>query len=153
MKNLTFDKYVWTFLFLLTVSSVLGQGELPGKYVNSDNSGGYLILNEDKSFKFRYRSHAYWDLACGQFDIKGDTVLFTYTSDMFDIACNNERINMTDTSDFFLKTGVDKRYRPIIARLVKNKLLTVKTGDIQESESVDLRTYYYTRERKRHVRQ
>jgi len=108
-----------------------------------------LILNANKSFKFRFGFDSQWDLACGQFEIKGDTLTFLYTSDMFDIGCNNEGINMTDTSDYFLKQGVDKRWRPITARVVRSKILTIKTGDIADPETVDFNNYYYRKEKKR----
>jgi hypothetical protein len=84
----------------------LGQSELNGKYTREDHPGGYLTFDSNKNFKFRFKSHAYWDLACGQFEVKNDTIFFTYTSDMFDETCNDEGINMTDTSDYFLRQGV-----------------------------------------------
>jgi len=138
----------------MLIGSVMtfGQDASFGKYMLTDNSGSYIILNTDKTFKFRYRSHAYWDLACGQFEVKGDTIFFTYTSDMFDVSCNSEKINMTDTSDYFLKTGVDKTYRPVIATFKKTEIRTIKTGDTTDLATVERRTYYYKRERKRHER-
>ena len=140
---------VLTFLISLTAS---GQKEITGKYIRTDYPGGYLILDNDKSFKFRFRFDQQWDLACGQFEAKGDTLFFTYTSDMFDVICNNEMINMTDTSDYFLRMGVDKRWRPITAKIEKNRILTIKTGDIHEPETIDLNRYYYKREKKRYKR-
>jgi hypothetical protein len=71
---------------------------------------------------------------------------------MFDVNCNNERINMTDSSDYFLKTGVDKRWRPIKAQIAKGKIHTIKTGDIQDPETVDWNKNYYKREKKRNAR-
>jgi len=68
--------------------------------------------------------------------------------DMFDIKCNTEGINMTDTSDYFLTQGVDKRWRPIIARIVKNKIVTIKTGDINDGETVSPSKHYYRRKKK-----
>ncbi len=126
-----------------------GQSEITGKFIRSDYPAGQLILNVDKSFKFRFRFESQWDLACGQFEVKGDTLYFTYTSDMFDVTCNSERINMTDTSDYFLRLGVDKRWRPITARIVRNRIITIKTGDMADAETVSLTDLYYRRERKR----
>jgi hypothetical protein len=146
-------KFLMTILFM-TIGSVttFGQGELFGKYILTDYPNSYIILNADRTFKFRFRSHAYWDLACGQFEMKNDTIFFTYTSDMFDLSCNSEQINMTDTSDYFLKTGVDKTYRPLTATIKKKEIRTIKTGDMTDFITVDRRTYYYKRERKRHER-
>lgn len=141
-----------TLLMLIVPLMTFGQDALSGKYTLADNSGSYVILNADKTFKFRYRSHAYWDLACGQFEVKGDTIFFTYTSDMFDVSCNSEKLNMTDTSEYFLRTGVDKTYRPVIATIKKKEIQTIKTGDITDAATVDKRTFYYKRTRKRHER-
>jgi hypothetical protein len=141
-------KLLLTVLFVIIGSvTIFGQGELFGKYILTGYPNSYVILNADRTFKFRFRSHTYWDLVCGQFEVKNDTIFFTYTSDMFDLSCNSEQINMTDTSDYFLKTGVDKTYRPLTATIKKKKILTIKTGDITDSGMVDRRTYYYKRER------
>jgi hypothetical protein len=136
-------------LTVLLNLTALGQSKITGKFIRNDYPAGYLILNEDKSFKFRFGFDSQWDLACGQYEVKGDTLIFSYTSDMFDRACNSEGINMTDTSDYFLKQGVDKRWRPITARVVGKKILTIKTGDIHDSETVNSYEHYYRRERKR----
>jgi hypothetical protein len=152
IKTMT-EKLLLTILFLLIgLMTTFGQNELTGKYILTDYPGSYILLNADKTFKFRYRSHAYWDLACGQFEVKNDTIFFTYTSDMFDLSCNSEKINMTDTSDYFLQTGVDKTYRPVIATFKKKEIRTIKTGDTTDLATIDRRTYYYKRERKRHER-
>ena len=152
-KTINMNKLPLTILFvLLALVTTFGQDELFGEYTLTENLGSYLILNADRTFKFRYRSHAYWDLACGQFEVKNDTIFFTYTSDMFDLSCNSEKINMTDTSDYFLKTGVDKTYRPVTATIRKKEIRTIKTGDITDLATVDRRTYYYKRVRKRHER-
>jgi hypothetical protein len=147
------NKLLLTMLFVLvSLVTTSGQGELFGKYILTDYPNSYLILNTDSTFKFRLRSHAYWDLACGQFEVKKDTIFFTYTSDMFDLSCNSELINMTDTSEYFLKTGVDKNYRPLIATIKKRKIRTMKTGDLKDLATVNRRIYYYKRERKRYKR-
>lgn len=129
-----------TVLISLTA---FGQNKITGKYIRTDYPEGYLILNDDKSFEFRFRFDMQWDLACGQFEVKGDTLSFFYTSDRFDVTCNSEGINMTDTSDYVLTQGGDKRWRPITARGVKNKILTIKTGDIHEAETVSPSGHYY----------
>ena len=147
------NKLPLTILFvLLTILTTFGQDQLFATYILTENPGSYLILNADRTFKFRYRAHAYWDLACGQFEVKNDTIYFTYTSDMFDLGCNSEKINMTDTSDYFLKTGVDKTYRPVTATIKKKEIWTIKTGDTTDLATVDRRTFHYKRERKRHER-
>jgi len=155
MNILSLNTFAWAIgLAAMLVSlTAPGQNEITGKYIRTEYPGGYLILNTDKSFQFRFGFDSQWDLACGQFEVKGDTLYFSYTSDMFDVICNNERINMTDTSDYFLRNGVDKRWRPIIARIEKNRIETIKTGDIHESETIDLNKYYYKREKKRQVPQ
>ena len=146
-------KIILTILCLvLTSFSVFGQSELSGKYTREDHPAGYIILDSDRNFKFRYKSHAYWDLACGKFEVKNDTIFFTYTSDMFDDACNNERINKTDTSDFFLRQGVDKQWRPIVAKIQKNKIQIIKAGSLNEVEVVGSNNYYYKRVKKRYAR-
>jgi hypothetical protein len=150
MKKLVSYKFAPTILlFLFVAIAAFGQEEITGKYLWTDYPSGYIMLNADKSFKFKFRSHAYWDLACGQFEVKIDTIFFNYMSDMFDVSCNNERLNMTDTSDYFLKKGVDKRHRPIIALLLKNKLEIIKTGDVNELETIGDGGYYYRRAKRK----
>ena len=150
MKEQTFDKFALTLLFVTLASfSALGQRELAGKYIRTDYPGGYLVLNSDKSFKFRYKSHAYWDLACGQYEVKRDTIFFSYYKDMFDLNCNSERLNFSDTSGVVSQDAIDKSLRPITARYLKNKILTIKTGNIEEPENVNPSTYYYRREKKK----
>ena len=145
------DKYILTVLYCgLTSFMALGQSELNGKYTREDHPGGYLTFDSNKNFKFRFKSHAYWDLACGQFEVKNDTIFFTYTSDMFDETCNHEGINMTDTSDYFLRQGVDKRWRPIIAIIKKNKIQIIKTDGFHEPETAKQIKYYYERARRRY---
>jgi hypothetical protein len=148
LKPKTFRHTICGLAVLITLTA-FGQNGVTGKFIRTDYPASYLILNADKSFKFRFGFDSQWDLACGQFAVKGDTLIFSYNSDMFDITCNSEGINMTDTSDYFLRQGVDKRWRPITARVVKNKILTIKTGDIHEAESVSLNGYFYRREKKR----
>jgi hypothetical protein len=135
-------------LTLLTNLTAFGQNEMMGEFIRTDYPAGYLILKADKTFKFRFGFDSQWDLACGQFEKKGDTLIFSYSSDMFDISCNTEGINMTDTSDYFLTQGVDKRWRPIIARVVKNKIVIIKIGDANEGETITLSRYYYRRKKK-----
>jgi hypothetical protein len=151
MKYLKFDNFRHGLCGLTVLISLtaFGQNEITGKFIRTDYPASYLILNADKTFKFRFGFDSQWDLACGQFEVKGDTLIFSYISDMFDITCNTEGTNMTDTSDYFLRQGVDKRWRPITARVVKNNILTIKTGDIHEAESVSLNRHYYRREKKR----
>lgn len=132
---------------LISNLTVLGQREITGGYIHADYPGGYLILNSDKSFKFRFHFDLQWDLACGQYVVKNDTIFFTYTSDMFDIACNSEKIIMTDTAGYFQKTGVDKRFRPITARLLKNKIQVIKIGDVQDPETISRDGYSFKRKR------
>jgi hypothetical protein len=135
------------FIFLINIPA-FGQKEISGEFIRTKYPAGYLILNPDKSFKFRFGFDSQWDLACGQFELKRDTLFFSYTSDMFDIDCNSEGINMTDTSDYFLRQGVDKRWRPITARVVKNKIVTIKTGDVNDKETISLNSSYYRRKKK-----
>jgi len=133
-------------LTLLTLN-VWGQRKVEGKYIRTDQSTCYIILNSDKTFKYKFGRDLQWDVACGQYEIKGDSITFHYQSDMFDRQCNNEGINYTDTSGVILRDAIDKRFRPITARLSKNKLKTFKTGDIEQPETVDNRVYYYRRKK------
>lgn len=146
-------KITLTILFgPLTTFIAFGQDEISGKYIRTEYPAGYLILNSDKSFKFKFGFDSQWDLACGQFEVTGDTIKFSYSSDMYDLRCNNERINMSDTSDHFIGISIDKRWRPIKVIINKKRILAIKTGDINEPETVDKNKYYYKRERKRQVR-
>ena len=62
---------------------------------------------------------------------------------MFDLGCNSEGINYTDTSGVILQNAIDKRFPAIVARLSKKKMVTLKVGDIKEPETVDNGIYYY----------
>ncbi|MBI3218012.1 MAG: hypothetical protein HYZ44_00720 [Bacteroidetes bacterium] len=146
-KPACFRRPLLVFTFLINLTA-FGQNEIVGEFIRTDYPAGYIILNADKSFKFRFGFDSQWDLACGQFEVKGDTITFSYTADMFSVACNSEGINMTDTSDYFLKQGVDRRWRPITARVVKNKILTIKTGDQNEAETLSFNAFYYKRKKK-----
>jgi hypothetical protein len=140
------------FLLILTTLltlNVWGQKSIDGKYIRTDNSMCYLILNADNTFKYKYHWDLNWDLACGQFELKGDSIYFHYLSDMFDQQCNSDGINYTDTSGIVLKDAIDKRDRPISARLSNNRLITIKIGDIEEPETVGTGVYYYKRKRNR----
>jgi hypothetical protein len=148
MERLTIDKYRLTILFVLFITvNLFGQADIFGRYTWTDYPGSYITLNPDMSFKFKFRSHAYWDLACGQFKIKNDTITFNYFADMFDRNCISEGINFTDSSGVILQDAIDKSRRPISVRHLKNKLITIQVGHIGEPETVDFATYYYKRER------
>jgi hypothetical protein len=140
------------FLLLATTLlalNVWGQRSIEGKYSRTDNSLCYLILYPDNTFKYRFRWDLQWDVACGQYETKGDSIFFHYQSDMFDRQCNSEGINYADTSGVILQDAIDKRSRPISARLSKNKITTLMTGDIGEPEAIGNRVYYYRRKRNR----
>lgn len=137
-----------TFVLLIALNS-FGQKDAYGKYARTEYPAGHLVLNSDKTFKFRFRFDSQWDLACGEFELKKDTIFFSYTSDMLDVNCNNERINMTDTSDYFLRTGIDKRWRPISAKITKGKIQTIQTGDVKDPETVSFNKNLYRKEKNR----
>lgn len=139
-------------LLLLFGFNVFEQSGVSGKYIRNNYPGGYLVLSADKSFKFRFNFDSQWDIACGQFEIKGDTLFFTYTSDMHDVTCNEERINMSDTTDYFLRTGVDKRWRPIAALVKKKRIKTLMVGDTQEPTTVRYAHLWYNRVKNKGVR-
>jgi hypothetical protein len=151
--------YIRHLFFLIVcinlTSIAFGQSKIIGKYILKNGSeSNYIVLNADNSFKYRYLSDLQWDLACGQYEMKGDSILFHYSADMFDLQCNNEKINYTDTSGVFTDT-IDKRFRPISARFSKRTIITIKTEDINEPETLLTWTNYYIKERdksKRHVR-
>ena len=121
----------------LIAFQTFGQSIEPGKYIRTDYPSGYLIMNSDHSFKFRFHFDLQWDLACGFYEIKGDKIYFSYNSDMFDEECNIDGINKTDTTGIVTQDAIDKRYRPIIAKYSKRKIITIKTGDISDIETVD----------------
>ena len=139
-------------MIFINVSSVicLGQIEITGKYIRIKGSNSnYILLNADNSFKYQFESDLQWDLACGRYEKKGDTILFHYTSDMFDIdGCNSGKINYTDTSGVFTE-AIDKRFRPISALLSKGKIVTIKTGNIEEPKTILSWTDYYIKEKNR----
>ena len=68
---------------------------------------------------------------------------------MFDLDCNSEKLNFSDTSGVVSQDAIDKSLRPITALYVKNKILTIKIGDIREPGTVNSATYYYKREKKK----
>jgi hypothetical protein len=138
--------------FILTLTTFLslnasGQKSIEGKYSRTDQSSCHLILNSDGTFKYRFLWDLQWDVACGQYKLQGDSIYFLYQSDMFDRQCNSDGINYTDTSGVILRDAIDKRFRPISARLSKNKITTYKTGDINDPETVDKRAYFYRRKK------
>jgi hypothetical protein len=137
-------------LTLTTFSSLTawGQKDIEGKYVCTSYPTCYLIINSDKTFKFGFGQDLQWDIACGRFELKADSLFFEYLSDMFDRQCNSDGRNYTDTSGIILQDAIDKRFRPISARLSKNKIITYKIGDIADSETIDKRAYYYRRKKK-----
>jgi hypothetical protein len=122
-----------------------GQKGIEGKYIRTDQSTCYLILNSDGTFKYKFLWDLQWDVACGLYELKGDSIYFKYQSDMFDRQCNSDGINYTDTSGVILRDAIDKRYRPISARLTKNKIATYKVGDVGDLDTVGKGVYYYRR--------
>ena len=137
---------ILTAIFTLTA---WGQKNIEGKYFRTDQSTCYLIIGSDGTFKYEFGRDLQWDLACGQFEMKGDSIVFQYLSDMFDQQCNTERVNYTDTSGVILQDAIDKRFRPISARLSKNKITTYVVGDTADPETIDKRVYYYRRKKNR----
>jgi hypothetical protein len=130
-----------------------GQKSVDGTYIRTDQSTCYLILNQDGTFKYKFGWDMQWDVACGQYKINGDSIFFHYQFDMFDRQCNTEGINYTDTSGIILQGAIDKRFRPVSARLSKNKITTYKIGDITDPQTIDKAVYYYRRkknQRRRH---
>lgn len=125
-----------------------GQNGIEGKYVRTDQSSCYLIINSDGTFKYKYRWDLQWDVACGQYEVIGDSIFFSYQSDMFDRQCNTDGTNDTDTAGIILQDCIDKRFRPISARVTKNKITTYKIGDLADLKSVDKWVYYYRREKR-----
>lgn len=132
-----------TLTLLLTLNA-WGQKSV-GRFSRTDNSSCYLVLNADNTFKYRFHRDLQWDLACGRYELRGDSIFFQYQSDMFDRQCNSEGINYTDTSGVILRDAIDKRFRPISARLSKNKITTNKIGDIADQETIGKGIYYYRR--------
>lgn len=151
MEKLQLEKFALIILLAIIISStsVFGQSALTGKYIRTEYPRGYLVLNPDNSFKFKFHVDLQWDLACGQYEVRGDTIFFNYYKDMFDSDCNTEKINIADTSGVILQDNIDKRYRPITAQHLNKKILTLKIGDVKEPETVELRSYYYRAEKKR----
>ena len=137
-----------TLTIFFTLTS-WGQTNVEGTYVRTDQSTCYLTINSDGTFKYKFGWDLQWDVACGQYEMKGDSIFFRYQSDMFDQGCNTEKINYTDTSGVILKDAIDKRFRPISARLSKNKITTYKVGDIDDPKTIDKLVYNYRRKKSR----
>jgi hypothetical protein len=133
------------FLTAFLAISAFGQKSIEGKYVRTDNSSCYLILNTDKTFRYKFLRDIQWDLACGQYRVEGDFIFFSYQSDMFDLECNNEKVNYADTSGVILSDAIDKRFRPISGRLRKRKIMIGKVGDVNEAETLGKGAAYYYR--------
>lgn len=112
-------------LVLLVNLTVSPQNLIFGEYRRNEYPSGYVILGLDYTFKFRFHFDLQWDLACGTYSTKGDTVYFNYQSDMYDPICNNQGINVTDTSGVILQDAIDTRYRPITAYVSRDKLKTI----------------------------
>src|SRR4051812_41194179 len=123
------EKILMLTLMTVITMTAWGQKDIQGKYVCTDYPTCYLTINSDHTFKYEFGRDLQWDVACGRFDLRGDSLFFEYLSDMFDLQCNSERRNYTDTSGVILQDGaIDRRFRPISARLSKNKIKTYKVG-------------------------
>ena len=134
-------------LTTLTTLTTLGQKPIEGKYIRTDQSTCYLIINSDGTFKYRFGRDLQWDVACGQYNVTGDSIFFRYQSDMFNEQCNTEGINHTDSVGIILQFAIDKRFRPISAKLSKNKIRTNRVGDVTDPESIRKWVYYYKRDK------
>lgn len=139
-------------ILLLTVVAFFSltawaQKGIEGKYVCPNYPTCYLIINSDGTFKYGFGLDLQWDVACGRYERRGDSLFFKYLSDMFDLQCNSERRNYTDTSGIILDGTIDKRFRPISARLSKNKITTNKVGDLTDPETITKQSYYYRRKK------
>jgi hypothetical protein len=147
-----FQINILVILFPLMFGSyyAFSQSEISGEYTRTEYPRGYLILNTDYSFKYKFHFDLQWDIACGQYEIKGDTIIFHYSSDMFDSQCNDQRVNVTDTSGVILQSAIDTRFRPLLARFTKNKIILLQRGDIENPETiVKTVSYFYRRDKKR----
>jgi hypothetical protein len=141
------NKILLLSLMAFLSTTVFGQKNIKGQYLRTDNSMCYLILNADHTFKYKFLRDLNWDFACGQYEVKGDSVYFYYQSDMFDRMCNSEGVNYTDTSGIILQDAIDRRDRPISARILKNKIITIKVGDVNDPKTIGAGVYYYRRKR------
>lgn len=80
-----------TIFILFITLFTYGQGGPSGKYINDRlNESNYIIFNSDSTFKYRYAVCLIHDIACGQYEMHNDTIIFHYLTDMRDTCCNKD---------------------------------------------------------------
>lgn len=133
------------FLFVIIGVSgckILPESALNGKFERIDHKS-HLTFDANGSFKFRFHRDLNWDLACGTYEIMNDSIYFFYRSDMFERTCNTEGMNDTDSVGIILQDAIDKRFRPIAAKLQNKKLITSKVGDVNDQKTIEALEYIF----------
>lgn len=130
------------FCVIIFFKSVLafGQASLSGIFSRNDYPSISIVFNSDLTFKYRFSFDESWDIACGSYLIKKDTVLLFYLSDYNDTICNSPQTNIlfiqtkningqTQKSAIIFGT-VDKRHRPDSLFRIGDRLFLIDNGTI-----------------------
>jgi hypothetical protein len=134
MRKLFF--VIFFFKSVLTLS----QASLSGTFSRSDYPSIFITFNRDLTFKYRFSFDESWDIACGSYLIRKDTVLLFYVSDYNDTICNSPQTNILFTQTKNIngptqKTAivfgtVDKRHRPNSLFRIDNRLFLIDNGTV-----------------------
>ncbi len=128
-----------TIFILLIASFTYGQGGPTGKYINDRlNESTYIIFNSDSTFRYRYAVCLLHDIACGQYEMHNDTIIFQYLTDMRDTCCNKEI-----DADFHYDSTIDLP-RPDKLFYKDEKLYEFRNGKVQSNVLVDSRPSKFT---------
>ncbi|OIQ96026.1 hypothetical protein GALL_220240 [mine drainage metagenome] len=124
------------FLFLSMLSfglNCLSQRNIVGSYCRLQYPTTNLILLADSSFKYDFYFDLQFDIACGKYSYKNDTIILAYSSEFNDTLCNKRHVNLLyDSAGKLRQTfGVlDKRHRPDSLYIKGEKLYRIVNGTI-----------------------
>lgn len=124
------------FLFFCTFSfslTCLSQRNIIGNYCRLQYPTTNLTLLSDSTFKYDFYFDLQFDIACGKYSYKNDTIVLTYSSEFNDTSCNNRHINLLYDSTGKLRQtfGVlDKSHRPNSLFIKGDKIYKIANGTI-----------------------
>jgi hypothetical protein len=123
-----------TIFILFIASFTYGQGGPNGKYINDRlNESNYIIFNSDSTFRFRYAVSLLHDIACGQYEMHNDTIIFHYLTDMRDTCCNKEIDPVINYDSFSNGFRQDKLFYE------NDRLYEIRNGKVKRKVEVDSR--------------